>query len=109
MTGRKFEDDSIFGISERTIELKMIEDDSLCKSSLLRNFRILAHRPNILTCLAPEKLQLGKPTSSANRPYCKYHISGAWPSIILTGLPHSAHMLLCIGWPELVLGLEQST
>jgi hypothetical protein len=47
---------------------------------------------------------VGKSTTSAKRPYCRHQVSGAWPSMILTGLPHSAHMLLCIGLPELVLG-----
>jgi hypothetical protein len=50
---------------------------------------------------------LGKSTSSAKRPYCKHQVSGACPSMILTGLPHSQHMLLCIGLPELVLGSER--
>ena len=58
--------------------------------------------------LNSSNLGFGRSASSVNKPYCKHQVSGAWPSIILTGLPHSAHMLLCIGLPELVLGSERS-
>lgn len=40
------------------------------------------------------------PTESANRPNCRHLASGSADSMMQTGLPHSAHIVLCMGRPE---------